>query len=261
MRDAHVVTGHIKKRYASIARTQSSAGCCHGYSCCTDAPQDIGRISSLLGYGENGSDDENLGLGCGNPLVFASLQEGETVLDLGSGGGFDCFLARRQVGESGRVVGVDMTSEMVRLARSNCLKLGYANVDFIEGNIEALPIEDDSIDVIISNCVINLSRDKRKVFQEAYRVLKPGGRLAVADVVATAEIPEEIRRDLDMFTGCIAGAEQVTVIEQLLRTAGFSSIVLEPKDTSREILSTWVPGSNLDRYVASYMIEAVKPQR
>lgn len=154
-----------------------------------------------------------------------------------------------------------MTSEMVRLARSNCLKLGYANVDFIEGNIEALPIEDDSIDVIISNCVINLSRDKRKVFQEAYRVLKPGGRLAVADVVATAEIPEEIRRDLDMFTGCIAGAEQVTVIEQLLRTAGFSSIVLEPKDTSREILSTWVPGSNLDRYVASYMIEAVKPQR
>lgn len=152
-----------------------------------------------------------------------------------------------------------MTPRMIELARTNASKLGYANVEFVEGAIEALPVPDDSIDVIISNCVINLSLDKARVFREAFRVLKPGGRLAVSDVVATAELPDVIKQDLKLFAGCVAGAEHVEMIEKLLRNSGFTEIKLTPKDTSKEILSSWMPGTDIDQYVASYIIEAVKP--
>jgi ubiquinone/menaquinone biosynthesis C-methylase UbiE len=199
-------------------------------------------------------------LGCGNPLAFATLQDGETVLDLGSGGGFDCFIARRQVGEQGRVIGVDMTAEMIDLARANASRLGYTNVEFIEGAIEALPVNDETADVIISNCVINLSLDKQSVFKEAFRVLKPGGRFSVSDVVATAELPEMIRQELRLHAGCVAGAEHIAVLQELLHNAGFIEIKLTPKDTSREILSSWMPGTDIDQYVASYSIEAKKPR-
>jgi SAM-dependent methyltransferase len=258
-----VITDFIKQRYGSIARQGTSRGCCNGGCSCSSSTTDIDQISATLGYRENDLDEgtagANLGLGCGNPLAHASIKEGEVVLDLGSGGGFDCFLARRQVGEHGRVLGVDMTPRMIELARTNASKLGYANVEFVEGAIEALPVPDDSIDVIISNCVINLSLDKARVFREAFRVLKPGGRLAVSDVVATAELPDVIKQDLKLFAGCVAGAEHVEMIEKLLRNSGFTEIKLTPKDTSKEILSSWMPGTDIDQYVASYIIEAIKP--
>lgn len=200
----------------------------------------------------------NMGLGCGNPIAIASLKEGETVLDLGCGGGFDCFLARRQVGEIGYVIGVDMTPDMIKLARKNAEEDGYTNVEFRLGEIEHLPVADASADVIISNCVINLSLEKEKVFEEAYRVLRPGGRLSISDVVATAELPEQIKQDLRMMTGCIAGAEYVENIRMLMQSAGFKDIKLVPKDNGREIVRSWVPDGNIEDYVTSYIIEAVK---
>ena len=256
----------IRKAYGAIATGVSpgTSDTAAPLPCCGEAAPTIETLSKLMGY----SDDDlvqapqgaNMGLGCGNPGVVASMVPGETVLDLGSGGGFDCFLARRQVGEHGRVIGIDMTPRMIELARTNASKLGYANVEFVEGSIESLPVDDDSIDVVISNCVINLSLDKARVFREAFRVLKPGGRLAVSDVVATAELPDVIKQDLKLHAGCVAGAEQVSVVERLLAEAGFIEIKLTQKDKSREILTSWVPGSNIDQYVASYVIEAMKPR-
>ncbi len=170
--------------------------------------------------------ESNMGLGCGNPIAIASLKKGEVVLDLGSGGGFDCFLASKQVGETGLVIGVDMTLDMIMLARQNAEEDGYNNVEFRLGEIEHLPVADESVDVIISNCVINLSPDKEKVFKEAYRVLKFGGRLSISDVVATADLPEEIRQDLSLMAGCIAGAEYVENIRIMIQQAGFKNIKL-----------------------------------
>jgi ubiquinone/menaquinone biosynthesis C-methylase UbiE len=204
-----------------------------------------------------------MGLGCGNPQAIASLKPGETVLDLGSGGGFDCFLAARQVGESGRVIGVDMTPEMIRKARSNAQKSaqkgGHANVEFRLGEIEHLPVADRSVDAIISNCVINLSPDKPAVFRDAFRVLKPGGRLAIADIVATAALPEDARQDLALISGCVGGAAPMDEIETFLREAGFRDIRIQPKDSSREFIREWAPGRRVEDYVVSATIEAVKP--
>jgi ubiquinone/menaquinone biosynthesis C-methylase UbiE len=200
-----------------------------------------------------------MGLGCGNPQAIAALQPGETVLDLGSGGGFDCFLAARQVGETGWVIGVDMTPEMIRKARANAKKGGFTNVEFRLGEIEHLPVADRSVDVIISNCVINLSPDKSAVFQEAFRVLKPGGRLAIADIVATAALPEDIRNDLALRAGCVGGAASMDEIETFLREAGFRQIRVQPKDASRELIREWAPGRRVEDYVISATIEAVKP--
>ena len=166
-------------------------------------------------------DGANLGLGCGNPAAIGKLKPGEVVLDLGSGAGFDCFLAAKQVGEKGRVIGVDMTPEMLAKARENAEKMGLKNVEFRLGEIEHLPLADNSVNVIFSNCVINLSPEKRKVFAEAYRVLKPGGRLAISDVVATADMPDRLREQAAMLTGCIAGAERVDRLEKILAEIGF----------------------------------------
>lgn len=258
-----VITEYIKQRYGSIAKQEATGGCCTGGCSCSSSSTDITQISATLGYQEHdlnaGTADANLGLGCGNPLAHASIKEGEVVLDLGSGAGFDCFLARRQVGSTGKVIGIDMTPQMIDLARTNAAKLGYKNVEFVEGAIETLPMEDNSIDVIISNCVINLSLDKQKVFQEAFRVLKRGGRLAVSDVLATAELPKVIKQDLQLYAGCVAGAEPASVIEDMLRNTGFIEIKLTPKDTSKEILTSWMPETDIDRYVASYIIEGRKP--
>lgn len=199
-----------------------------------------------------------MGLGCGNPVAIAALKEGETVLDLGSGGGFDCFLARGQVGETGRVIGVDMTPDMIELARKNVIKTGYANVEFRLGEIEHLPVENESVDVIISNCVINLSLDKKQVFKEAFRVLKTGGRLSVSDVVATAVLPDYVKSDLIMYSGCIAGAEHFDNIKCMLLEAGFKDIKMTPKDNSRDIIKDWVPEINAEDFIASFIIEAIK---
>lgn len=262
MKDKEKLREKIRNNYSKIA-IKGSGGCCCSPGCCgSEHTMDVNAATRNLGYSEkdlqNIPSQANMGLGCGNPIAIASLQEGETVLDLGSGGGFDCFLARRQVGETGFVIGVDMTPEMIKLARENAEKTGYKNVEFRLGEIEHLPVADASVDVIISNCVINLSLDKEKVFKEAYRVLKKGGRLSISDVVATAELPEDIKNDISMLTGCISGASYVEDIKTMLKNSGFKDINLKPKDNSKEIVSSWVPGKNIDAFIASYMIEAVK---
>lgn len=260
------VREHIRKSYSKVA-TQKSQGCCGGgCSCESDTlnftEQDIENVSKRIGYSTQDinsmPEKANMGLGCGNPIAIAGLKEGMTVLDLGSGGGFDCFLARKKVGEKGNVIGVDMTHEMLKLSRENAKKLGYTNVEFRLGEIEHLPVADSTVDVIISNCVINLSLEKDKVFKEAYRVLKNGGRLSISDVLATADLPENIKSDLSMMAGCIAGAEYVENIRNILQEAGFIDIKLTPKDNSKEIISSWVPDRNVEEYVSSFMIEATK---
>lgn len=254
----------VREKYSRVAEFSSgSCGC--GPSCCGERNDDRSaeRMSIDLGYSadnvRSAPEGTNLGLGCGNPQTIASLKVGETVLDLGSGGGFDCFLAAKAVGVNGKVIGVDMTPAMVDKARKNADKSDLYNVDFRLGEIENLPVPDRTVDVIISNCVINLSPEKKKVFQDAYRVLKPGGRLAISDVVATAELPKKIQQDLELYTGCIGGASSIGNLNAMLKTAGFTNIRINPKDESKRFIRNWVPGSKIEDYVVSATIEAIKP--
>jgi ubiquinone/menaquinone biosynthesis C-methylase UbiE len=200
-----------------------------------------------------------MSLGCGNPAAIAALQPGEVVLDLGSGGGIDCFLAARKVGETGHVIGVDMTPEMVSKARKNAVRGDYENVEFRLGEIEHLPVADSSVDVIISNCVINLSTDKRAVLGDAYRVLKSGGRLAITDTVATAPLPEQVREDTSLWSACIAGAASIDDLQDMLRDVGFSQVRIQPKEESKQMIRDWAPGRNVEDCVVSASIKAVKP--
>ena len=254
----------VREQYGKVAESGNSGCGCSATSRCDETGSDAKVTSMELGYSNSDinqvPEGANMGLGCGNPRAIASLQSGETVLDLGSGGGFDAFLAVQEVGESGAVIGVDMTPEMVSKARANTEKTGYTNVDFRLGEIENLPVSDSLIDVIISNCVINLSPEKTRVFQESYRVLKPGGRLAISDIVATAELPDKLKGDMAMFTGCMSGASSITEIETMLKDAGFEAIAIKPKDESREFIRNWVPESKIEDYVVSATIEAIKPK-
>ncbi len=263
VKDKEDVKEFIRVKYGKVASSRDSAGgCCDATGCGCGNQGDTMDISSKIGYTKDDLTDvpsgANMGLGCGNPIMMAGLKAGETVLDLGSGGGLDCFLARKQVGESGHVIGIDMTPEMLTLARKNAQKGDYTNVEFRLGEIEHLPVANESVDVIISNCVINLSLDKAQVFKEAYRVLKPGGRLAISDVVATAPLPQQVKEDLASIAGCIGGAEYVENIKSMLQNAGFKDIKLTPKDNTREIIKAWTPDKNMEDYVASYIIKAVK---
>lgn len=252
----------VRNRYKSIVMQsgQGSSCCSGGEAAGSCAAPD--EVSAKLGYSPEElaavPQGANLGLGCGNPQAIAALSPGETVLDLGSGGGFDCFLASRQVGAAGHVIGVDMTPEMVSQARRNALKGGFANTDFRLGEIEHLPVADGTVDVIISNCVINLSPDKPQVYREAYRVLKPGGRIAVSDVVAIFPLPEGVKGDMEALASCISGASTVAELEQILKDSGFTSISIEPKGESKAFIKDWEPGSNLEDYVVSAVIKAVK---
>jgi SAM-dependent methyltransferase len=247
------VREEVRRRYGASASGKSTCA----DECCTSTD------AITLGYSAEDAaavpEAANLGLGCGNPLAIASLREGQVVLDLGSGAGFDCFLAARAVGTSGTVIGVDMTQEMLTKARENAQKNGFTNVEFRLGEIEALPVADNSVDVIISNCVINLSPEKQRVFSEAFRVLKSGGRLAVADVVATAPVPDHIKADWAAYTGCMAGASQITELERMLQASGFKGIRIAPKDSSRSFIREWLPGKRIEDYLVSASIEAVKP--
>ncbi len=204
-------------------------------------------------------DGANLGLGCGNPQAIAAMQPGEVILDLGSGAGFDCFLAAQQVGPTGRVIGVDMTHEMLAKARENAAKVGATNVEFRLGELEHLPVADNTVDVAISNCVINLVPDKAQVFRETFRVLKPGGRVAISDVVNKTPLSAELKTDTALLCGCVAGAAPVDELSGWLRDAGFVDIEITPKPESREVIATWAPGRGIEDYVVSAMIEARKP--
>lgn len=256
----------VRSAYAKVAQADSRDDSCGtGASCC--GVSDDGAINAListrLGYSqadlESVPDGADMGLGCGNPRAIASLKPGEVVLDLGAGGGFDCFLAAREVGESGHVIGVDMTPEMLSKARNNAHKGDFRNVEFRLGEIEYLPIADASIDVIISNCVINLSPDKARVFREAFRVLKAGGRLAISDVVATVELPEAMRNDAGLVAGCMGNASLIGELAALIEAAGFSAVRIQPKDESKAFIRDWAPEHNVTDYVVSATIEAVKP--
>jgi len=257
------VRQHVRNRYKQIAiQDVSNTSCCSPSTSSSSCCGEVNEVSSKLGY----SDEElsivpegsNLGLGCGNPQAIASIKEGETVLDLGSGAGLDCFLAAKQVGDTGKVIGVDMTPEMISRARNNAAKNGHSNVEFRLGEIEFLPIQSEGIDVIISNCVINLSPDKQQVFHEAFRVLKSGGRLAVSDIVTTTELPAEMKSDLDSLASCISGASSIEEVGEMLRKSGFVNISVEPKDESREFIKDWVPGANINEYIQSAVIKAIK---
>lgn len=249
------ISESVRKHYSSVVREQKS--------CCGDA-QNTSTVTLQLGYPEEllneAPTEANLGLGCGNPLAIANLKPGETVLDLGSGAGFDCFLAAKQVGNTGLVIGVDMTSEMIAKARENARKVEMNNIEFRLGEIEHLPVADSSEDAIISNCVINLSPDKAQVYRETFRVLKPGGRLAISDIVLRAPLPEAIRHELsEYYAKCVSGASTVDEIKQMLTEAGFTDIAIRAKESSKEFIKDWSAEMSLEQYIVSATIEAVKP--
>ena len=244
----------VREHYARAATkgTGCAPGCCDTLSA---------TAASALGYSADDSDaapeGADLGLGCGNPTAIASLRAGETVLDLGSGGGFDCFIAAKQVGPAGRVIGVDMTAEMIARARANADKVQATNVEFRLGEIEHLPVADGSVDAILSNCVVNLSPEKSNVFREAFRVLKPGGRIALSDIVAIAPIPEALQGQAAALAGCIAGAAHIDDVRRMLVEVGFTNVKVEPLPHSAKIVGGWLPG--IEKFVASATIEATRP--
>ena len=263
--DSDQIKEMVRTRYGGIAATPGAGDCCGpASSCCGDAaPGTPADKSRQMGYSEveltSVPEGANLGLGCGNPQAIAALRPGEVVIDLGSGAGFDCFLAAGQVGATGRVIGVDMTHEMLNKARENAAKISAVNVEFRLGELEHLPVADNTADAVLSNCVINLVPDKEQVFREAFRVLKPGGRLAISDVVNTTPLTPDLQEDTALLCGCIAGAAPVARIETWLAQAGFVDVRVTPKPESRDLIETWAPGTGVENFVVSATVEARKP--
>ena len=263
----------VRENYGRVAEQACS---CSSSGCCTTAKPNT--IAKKVGYTEEEMQavpsGSNLGLGCGNPIALASLSEGETVLDLGSGAGFDCFLASNIVGPRGSVIGVDMTSEMIARARDNALKGGYKNVEFRSGEIESLPVEDNTIDIIISNCVINLVPNKGKAFKEAFRVLKPGGRLMVSDIVLQKRLPDFVLESIEAYVGCVAGASTKTAYLDAIRSAGFEDVTVMDEtafpldcmtnDPTGQAILLSLKGSaeeiqEIEGAISSIKVRAVKP--
>ncbi|MBM9535623.1 arsenite methyltransferase [Desulfobulbus alkaliphilus] len=246
----------VRERY-----TQAVENSCRGPGCCSAPEADR---SLEMGYSPDemraAPEGANLGLGCGNPRAIASLRTGEVVVDLGSGAGFDCFLAAGQVGPEGHVIGVDMTPAMITKARANAQQHGYTSVEFRLGEIENLPVADSTADVLLSNCVINLSPDKPRVFAEAFRVLKPGGRLAISDIVARAEMPAHLKADMTLYTCCVAGASLIGDLRAILEAVGFTRIEITPQEESAAFIRTLAPTEvAITDYIVSATITAVKP--
>ncbi len=255
----------VKEAYGKTAQKQKSCGCCG---------PDTSQYAKSIGYTDEElksvPEESNLALGCGNPTALASLKEGEVVLDLGSGAGFDCFLAANRIGPKGKVIGVDMTPEMIEKARENAKNNGIENVEFRPGEIESLPVEDNSVDVVISNCVINLSADKPSVFQEIYRVLKPGGRVAISDIALLKELPQKIRENAEAYVSCLAGAILVDEYKKLVESSGLKEIKITEKNVSgcvetdtqdplgQAILEGLEEGESLEGYVVSLYVEGLK---
>jgi len=259
----------VREKYGAIARSVDKTGCCEPTSCGCGDPISSNLYSETEAAGLP-SEAVAVSLGCGNPTALANLEPGQTVLDLGSGGGIDVLLSAKRVGPGGKVYGLDMTDDMLALARENQRKAGATNVEFLKGTIEAIPLPDNSVDVIISNCVINLSADKDAVLREAFRVLRPGGRLAVSDVVIQGEVPDEVRRSMELWVGCIAGALHDHEYVRKLTGAGFDKVEVEPWRTYRyEDARTFLTEAGLDAdriakeidgSVASAFIRATKPE-
>ncbi len=260
-KDSDAIRDEVRSRYGGIARQGGSCCCGPQTGAAPCAPADS---AAKLGYTEGDiisvPDGADMGLGCGNPHAIAALKPGETVLDLGSGGGLDCFLASKRVGPEGRVIGVDMTPDMVSKARRGAKEGSYTNVEFRLGEIEHLPVADGTVDAILSNCVINLSPDKESVFREAFRVLRPGGRLAISDIVALKPLPSAVTGDSAAVCSCVGGAALVADVERMLRDAGFSDVRIDVKRESAEFIRTWFPGSGYEDLVASALISAAKPK-
>ncbi|MBL9189717.1 MAG: arsenite methyltransferase [Opitutaceae bacterium] len=277
--DPELIRAHVRDRYGAIAE-EAGSDCGCGPACCTAeapkpdeaaccAPSCCTAPAGTSHAGQFGYSAEevaavpagaDLGLGCGNPLALASIKRDETVLDLGSGAGFDCFLAARQLQGTGRVIGVDMTAAMVAKARANAGKSEWRNVEFRLGEIEALPVADASVDLILSNCVINLSPEKERVFREAARVLKPGGRLALADIVATRAVPEALRGKLAAIGACVGGAALLPDLRAMLAAAGFANIEIKLREQSRALINEWVDADEAGAYLVSALITAHKPR-
>ena len=254
--DPQQVHAQVKQRYAQIAQSRGRTGCC-------DEESKPGR-SRKLGYADEelavlpqGAD---MGLGSGHPVAEANLQPGETVLDLGSGGGIDCLLAAEKVGPSGHVIGVDMTEEMVEAARRHVAEAGHENITIVHGQIEKLPVDDASVDVAISNCVVNLSPDQPTVWREMFRVLKPGGRVAISDIVATQRLPEQLKDRPDLLCGCVSGAAARDDLQRWLNEIGFEAVRLEPREDRGRPVSQWLPDDTSGADVVSTMIHATKPR-
>jgi len=257
----------VKKAYGRIVKEQKGCGC---DICGTNTRE----FAKTIGYSEKELNaipaESNLGLGCGNPTALASLKEGEVVLDLGSGAGFDCFLAATKVGPNGKVIGVDMTPEMVEKATENAKKNKVENVEFRIGDIESLPLKDNSVDVVISNCVINLSTDKTRVFQEIYRVLKPGGRIAISDIALLKKLPKKIQQSIEAYVGCVTGAIPIDKYEKIVRASGLKDVQVTIQGSSacilpdtndllgRTILDNLGESESLDDYVASVYVQGHK---
>lgn len=253
----------VQSRYGQIAR-EGSSSCCASSSCCGESSSR--SISSKIGYTKGDMaevpDGANLGLGCGNPTALAGIRPGETVVDLGSGAGFDCFLAAARVGPEGRVIGVDMTADMISRARKNAEKAGHNNVEFRLGEIEHLPMADSSVDLVISNCVINLSTDKPSVFAEAYRILKPGGRLMVSDIVLDGELPEEVLNNCDAYSACISGAVKRDEYIGMVGDAGFEKVDIATEATFSDNLVVQAGNEKItvpEGVLVSISLSAVKP--
>lgn len=255
----------VKNAYGKIAENGGGCGC----GC---APTDAKQFAKSIGYSDKElkaiPQDANLGLSCGNPTAFANIRKGETVLDLGSGAGFDCFIAAKKVGSKGNVIGIDMTPEMVAKARNNARKSQAKNVEFRLGEIENLPVQDNSINVVISNCVINLSADKQKVFREIYRVLKPGGRISISDMALLKELPAKIQKNITAYVGCVSGAMLIKEYKRLLQKAGLKDVKLTIKGSSDCITpNTNDPlgrilldkcGNSINQYIVSVYAEGHK---
>jgi len=255
----------VREAYGEVAKSNNQKKSCgNSRSCCGISATKDDSYSRELGYSleelSSVPEGSNMGLGCGNPHVTALYKKGETVLDLGAGGGFDVFLASKLVGPTGKVYGVDMTPEMISNARLKAEKNEYHNVEFLLGEIEHLPLPDKSIDAIISNCVVNLSTNKSQVFKESFRVLRDGGRLAISDIVAHQPLPKEMVNNEELYCNCISGAITIDEIKRLLKQEGFVEIVIEPDEDSQMYIKDWVPGANAENYVVSAKITAVKPR-
>ncbi|MFH5830952.1 arsenite methyltransferase [Halalkalibaculum sp. DA3122] len=245
----------VKEKYAQISkqsRDQNASSCCGATGCCDTVDYAVFAedYSTVEGYNE----EADLGLGCGLPTEFAKISEGDTVVDLGSGAGNDCFVARQVAGETGRVIGLDMTEEMVEKARKNAAKLGYENVEFVVGDIEDMPLGEELADVVVSNCVLNLVPDKKKAFSETYRILKSGGHFSISDVVTKGDLPESLKEDAEMYAGCVAGAIDLDAYLSVIRESGFENITLQKQKEIQlpdDILSPYMSADEIGEFNAS----------